>query len=164
VKINKIIGEVSAYLDEIIGKFDYEKVLTLFPRQNQGSMTDNSISLERYQNFFKNTNFSEFNFMNDIKNRTEDTLLNIELSPQEIDELMLIKCSCERVLLKFINIIYDLVDCKLLHERIIMEGLNGFLQIENEDLVLYSVHRFMARDGNNAVYKGIYSVNMLLQR
>ncbi len=117
-------------------------------------MADNVVSLDKYQTYLKNTKFAEFNFMNDIQNRMVETKLNEELRPVDIDEILLIKLNCERVLLKFVNIVKDLVDCKHIHEKIIMEGLNGFLHIENDDLYLYSVHRFMARNGNHAAYQG----------
>jgi hypothetical protein len=117
-------------------------------------MSDNVVSLEKYQRYLKNTDFAQFNFMNDIQDRMVEAKLNVELQPIDINELLLVKLNCERVLLKFVNIVKDLVDCKHIHEKIIMEGLNGFLQIENDDLVLYSVHRFMARDGKNALYQG----------
>jgi len=158
----KILEDVGQYLDMIISKFDYEKTLIL-NTQNTGSMSDNFVSLDKYQNYLKNTSFAEYNFMNEIQKRMddpkyikkkEDSNLQVEVPFSEMNELLLIKLNCERVLYKFVNIVKDLVDCKLIHEKIIMEGLNGFLQIENDDLILYSVHRIMARDGKSSLYPG----------
>lgn len=158
----KILEDVGQYLDMIISKFDYEKTLIL-NTQNTGSMSDNVVSLDKYQNYLKNTSFAEYNFMNEIQKRMddpkyikkkEDSNLQVEVPFSEMNELLLIKLNCERVLYKFVNIVKDLVDCKLIHEKIIMEGLNGFLQIENDDLILYSVHRIMARDGKSSLYPG----------
>jgi len=76
------------------------------------------------------------------------------LEQEELDEITLMKISCDRVLLKFVDIVKDLVDCKNIMEKIIMEGLNGYLVIENDDLIFYSVYRFMARDGSHSLYQG----------
>lgn len=157
----KILDDVGQYLDMIIYKYDYEKTLTL-NTQNTGSMSDNIVSIDKYQNYLKNDSFAEYNFMNEIQKRMDDPKYNknktpnlsVEVPFSEMNEILLIKLNCERVLYKFVNIVKDLVDCKLIHEKIIMEGLNGFLQIENDDLILYSVHRIMARDGKSALYPG----------
>jgi len=164
-QVESLMKDVSEeYLDPIISKFDYEKVITLNPKSgNSGSMSDNVVSLDKYAEYVKNENFAQYNFMNDMQKRmTDSTFLTDELIANEINELLLIRLNCEKVLIKFVNIIKDLVDCKHIGEKIVMEGLNGFLQIENDDLVLYSVHRFMARDGQSALYKGILILLILL--
>lgn len=157
-----IIEEVAKYLDYIISKFDYEKILTLNTDSGSGTMSDNLVSLDRFHEYIKRKDFAQFNFMNEmIEGRMIDERLNKELQATEINELLLIRLNCEKVLVKYVNIVKDLVDCNHIHEKIVMEGLNGFLQIENDDLFLYSIHRFMARDGKNALYKGIYTLNLL---
>ena len=96
--------------------------------------------------------------MNDIQLRYNEEELARPLDNREIDEITLMKINCDRVLVKFVNIVKDIVDCKNIHDKIIMEGLNGYLVIDNDDLIFYSVYRFMARDGNHALYQGKYTI------
>jgi len=93
--------------------------------------------------------------MNNIQKRYNDKALQEDLEPKELDEISLIKLNCDRILLKYVNIVKDLVDCKNIFEKIIMEGLNGYLVIDNDDLVFYSVYRFMARKNSHLLYQGI---------
>ncbi len=118
------------------------------------------MNLDKYQSFFKNPDFAEFNFMNSIQKRYCEDSMQEDLTDEtkQLDEMNLIKINCDRVLLKFVNIIKDLVDCKHIPEKIIMEGLNGYLVIENDDLVFYSVYRFMARDGSHSLYQGNFNL------
>ena len=87
-------------------------------------------------------------------------MINLEKSIQnEIDEIIVIKIACERLLLKYAKIIKDLVDCKNIGNKIIIEGLNGFMIIENDEMVLYCIYRFMARDGNHVLFEGIIKLH-----
>lgn len=95
--------------------------------------------------------------MNEIQKKISDTAMMATLeSDFEINEIYIIKLTTERMLFKFVNIIKDLVDSKKIGTKIILEGLNGFLQVENEELVLYSIYRFMTRDSNPNLYQGKY--------
>jgi len=101
--------------------------------------------------------------MNDIQKRYNDKALQEDLESKELDEISLIKLNCDRVLLKYVNIVKDLVDCKNIFEKIIMEGLNGYLVIDNDDLVFYSVYRFMARKENShLLYQGKFVLIIIL--
>jgi hypothetical protein len=73
-----------------------------------------------------------------------------------IDDIFLIKLTTEKMLGKFAIILKDLVDCKdITTNKIAMEGLNGFLIIENEELVLYSIYRYTVRDNNHNINEGM---------
>lgn len=122
---------------------------------------DSIVTLDKYKFYIKNKYFSTFNFITDIQERfnekyTKESYTEIKF---EVDEITSIKLCCDRVLLKYSNIIKDLVDCKHLEEKIILEGLNGFLIIENDDIILYSVYRFLARDGTHLLFQGNNSIH-----
>jgi len=71
-----------------------------------------------------------------------------------IDEIYLIKLTTEKMLAKFATIIKDLVDCNNIFSKICLEGLNGFLVVENEELILYSIYRYVVRDGAHNLNEG----------
>jgi hypothetical protein len=159
IKVRSIIlfnlDKVAVYLDEIIGKFDAEKVFTLNP-SGSNNLIDSMITLEKYAEYVRNVKFSQFNFMNEIRlKQTEEKLLENFPSEQDIDEIHLVKLISERMLLTYANIIKDLNDCKNIHEKIVLEGLNGFLVVDNDEIVLYSIYRFMARDDYHALHAQI---------
>jgi len=157
--IISIIDTVAVYLDEIIAKYDAEKIFTLNPSGAASSLVDSMVTIDRYYKFLKNINFGQFNFINEIiENMKEENLNKPFENSFQATEIDLIKLSTERMLLKFGVIIKDLVDCRKISEKIVMEGLNGFLHIENEELVLYSIHRFMARDSLHNVYEGNFNI------
>jgi len=118
-------------------------------------MSDNVVNLEKYKEYIKLESFASFNFMKVVRQRFDAKLMMEKPLEDELDEITLLKISCDRVLLKFVDIVKDLVDCKNILEKIIMEGLNGYLVIENDDLIFYSVYRFMARDGSHSLYQGM---------
>ena len=62
------------------------------------------------------------------------------------------------MLAKFATIIKDLVDCKNIFSKICLEGLNGFLVVENEEIVLYSIYRYVVRDAAHNLNEGIFSL------
>lgn len=146
-----MIDRITEYLDQIISEYEFKKVISF---NNSDSIGDSSISLETFQNCLINSSFAEFNFMNDVQNRTKDVELSKEIQKDAIDEILLIKLNCDKILEKYVNIIKQLVDTKHIEDKIVMDGLNGFLVIENDDIVLYSIYRFFARDGESNVYKG----------
>jgi tetratricopeptide (TPR) repeat protein len=153
-EINTIIDEVSNYLDEIIAKFDAEKTFSLNPSSSASSIVDSLITLERFGKYMKNNEFGIFNHINEMQEKQSDKVISQEIpETHEFDEIQLIKITTERMLLKFANLIKDLVDCKNIHEKIVLEGLNGFLVVENEEIVLFSIYRFMARDSQHAIYE-----------
>jgi hypothetical protein len=139
-------------------KFDLDKVSTLNPNSNSNT-TDSSVNLNKFEEYVKNEKFAQFNQLNEIKKNYTDKELNENLIDSNIDEISLIKISSDLVLFKFANIIKDLVDCnKNIHEKIIMKGLNSFLVIENDFLVLYSVYRFRARNNDHILYQGNFFI------
>ena len=44
------------------------------------------------------------------------------------------------MLLRYSHVIKNLNDCKNIKDKIVLEGLNGFLVIENEEVILYSIY------------------------
>ena len=154
--IKERIDVISDYFDQLIATYDLEKTFSLNPSGGSSSLVDSLISLDRYKYYIKNRYFSTFNYILDIQERFQEN--HVKVSYNEIgfniDEIHSIKVCCDRVLLKYANIIKDLVDCKHIDEKVVLEGLNGFLIIENDDILLYSVYRFLARDGSHFLYQG----------
>ena len=149
------IDKVASYLDEIVGKFDTEKYFTLNP-SGSNNIIDSMITLEKYAEYVRNIKFSQFNFFNEILSaHIEDNLLITFEAAYVIDEIHLIKLVSERMLYTYANIIKNLNDCKNIHEKIIMEGLNGFLVIENDEIILYQIYRFLARDEFHGLHEGL---------
>jgi tetratricopeptide (TPR) repeat protein len=142
------IDSICDYLDEIIGKFDNDRILSLNPASNSSSFADTRITLERYSNYIMNQEFVEFNAISSINLRHSETEL-AKILDEEITEIFTIKIATDRLLLKYAKIIIDLIDCQDIQDKIVMEGLNGFLVIENDEMVLYSIYRFIARNKNN---------------
>jgi hypothetical protein len=150
-----LIENTVIYLDEIIAKYDTEKTLNLSPSGGSSSLADSMVTLDRYYKFLKNPNFGQFNFINEICDKYKEENLNVKYSSDHsIKEIDIIKIAAEKMLLKFGIIIKDLVDCRKITDKIIMEGLNGFLHIDNDELILYSIHRFSARDSKHIIYEG----------
>jgi hypothetical protein len=159
LKVRNIIlfelDKVASYLDEIIGKFDTEKYFTLNP-SGSNNIIDSMITLEKYAEYVRNIKFSQFNFFNEIlASHIEENLLITFESSYVIDEIHLIKLVSERMLYTYANIIRNLNDCKNIHEKIIMEGLNGFLVVENDEIILYQIYRFLARDDKHSLHDGV---------
>lgn len=155
--IQERIDTISDYFDHLIANYDMEKNFSLNPSAGSSSLVDSMVTLDRYKYYIKNKFFSTFNYISFIQERYHEKQTKVSYTEinYNVDEIASIKLCCDRVLLKFSNIIRDLVDCKHLDEKIIMEGLNGFLIIENDDILLYSVYRFIARDGSHFLYQGI---------
>ena len=155
IEINRIISNIEEYLDDIIAKFDYDKILSLNPSSSTSSLLDSMITLQKFTEYIQNIKFAQFNYINDIQDNNKESeimkKLNIDL---EVDEIYTIKLITERMLFKFSNVIKDLIDCNDIHTKICLEGLNGFLIVENDELILYVIYRYMARDGNHNLYKG----------
>jgi hypothetical protein len=149
-RADQLLSIIIEYFDEIIANYDEEKNLSL--TLHSGSLVDNLITLGTFSEYVHNSEFAEFNFIKDLKKKTDGSLCNPYDMNFEINELYIIKFVTERMLFKFANIISDLVDCKNINERIVMEGLNGFLLIDNDELVLFSIYRYMVRDGAHNIY------------
>jgi hypothetical protein len=153
--ILSLIENTVIYLDEIIAKYDTEKTLNLSPTGGSSSLADSLVTLDRYYKFLKNPNFGQFNFINELCEKYKEENLNEPFSSDHIvKEIDVIKIATEKMLLKFGVIIKDLVDCRKITDKILMEGLNGFLHIDNDELILYSIHRFSARDSKHFIYEG----------
>jgi hypothetical protein len=140
----------------LIANFDNDKIFNLNPTGNQASLVDSLITLDRYRYFIKNKMFCTFNFITDIIGRYNSENSENELEKKELyfNESFVIKMCCDKILEKYAKIIINLVDAKHIEEKIVMEGLNGFLVVENDDILLYSIFRFIARDGSHAIYQG----------
>lgn len=114
------------------------------------------VNIEKFSKYLQNESFATFNFISDIQKKNVESILTTPFTKEyEINEIKIIKLTTERMLFKYANIIKDLIDCKNIGSKICLEGLNGFLVVENEELVLYSIYRFMARDGSHNLYMGI---------
>jgi tetratricopeptide (TPR) repeat protein len=151
-KEEALLNKLSEYFDEIIAIYDEDKVLSL--NVEGGTIVDNMITLEKFSYYIQNPSFCEFNFIRDIKNKTEENLANAFPDDFEINEIYIVKLITERMLYKYATIITDLVDCKTITDNICLEGLNGFLLVENDELVLYSIYRFQVRDGTHTIHPG----------
>jgi hypothetical protein len=155
LEINKIIDKVADYLNNIIMKFDNEKIFSLNINSVQSSIFDSLVSLEKFSKYIHDHSFAKFNYINDNQEKMSEYNLSREFSKEfKIKEIHVMKTISERMLYKFTNIIKDLVDCKKIGTKIVMDGFTGFLQIENEEIVLYSIYRFMTRDNNHNLYQG----------
>jgi hypothetical protein len=159
IAIRKIIlfqlNKVSIYLDEIIAKFDSEKSFTLNPN-GSNNIIDTLITLEKFGEYVRNLKFSQYNFLNENLIKQQEKKLHDEKDNNfEYDEIYLIKLATERMLYTYANLIINLNDCKTIKEKIILEGLNGFLVVENDELVLFAIYRFMARDDFHALHSQI---------
>ena len=154
--IKERIDVIADYLDQLIATFDQDKSFTLNPIVGNNALVDSLVTLDRYKYYVKNKYFSTFNYIIDVSDRYQEKVTKVSFTETKfsVDEITTIKLCCDRVLLKYSNIIRDLVDCKHIDEKIVMEGLNGFLIIENDDILLYSVYRFLARDGAHFLYQG----------
>ena len=114
------------------------------------------LNLEKFEYFVKNVHFCKFNYVSDILNKNSELNMRTNFSSDFIlDDIYLIKLTTEKMLGKFAIILKDLVDCKDITSKIAMEGLNGFLIIENEELVLYTIYRYTVRDNNHNINEGI---------
>lgn len=153
------------YLDDIIARKDEEKNISLNKAEGGGSFSDLIVNLEKFESFVKNSQFSKYNYVKDIlEKNTESNMKENYSSDFVVDEIYLIKLTTEKMLGKFATILKDLVDCKDILHKIAMEGLNGFMIIENEELVLYSIYRYTVRDKNHNINEGkglIFSLNSL---
>ena len=151
------IDVIADYLDQLIATYDLDKNFSLNPSAGSSSLVDSLITIDRYKFYIRNKYFSTFNFIIDIQERYQERHSKVSYTENNfvIDEIFSLKICCDRVLLKYANIIKDLVDCKHIDEKIVLEGLNGFLIIENDDFLLYSVYLFLARDGSHFLYQGI---------
>jgi len=120
-------------------------------------MMDSIVSLDRYKKYIRNKTFAVFNHLTNTQDRCSEAVLKngYEQTKFQINEIYTIKLACDRVLQKYGNIMKDLVDCKHVEEKIILEGLNGYMIIENDDLVLYLVYKFIARDGSHILYDDV---------
>jgi hypothetical protein len=158
--IKERIDVIADYLDQLIANYDMDKTFTLNPSVGNNTLMDSLITLDRYKYYVRNRYFSTFNYIVDIQERYQEKPTKVSYTESNfiINEIQSIKLCCDRVLLKYANIIKDLVDCKHIDEKIVMEGLNGFLIIENDDILLYSVYRFLARDGSHFLYQGMMSI------
>ncbi len=147
---------ISDYLDQLIATYDLEKNFTFNPSSGSSSLVDSLITIDRYKFYIRNKYFSIFNYIADVQERFQEKSYKVSYTQTsyKVDEIHSFKLCCDRILLKYANIIKDLVDAKHIDEKIILEGLNGFLIIENDDFLLYSVYRFIARDGSHFLYQG----------
>ena len=154
--IGERLDRIADYIDEIIGKYDFEKSFSLNPSTGS-SMMDSVVSLDRFRSFVRNKNFCTFNHLSSIQERCNDTNMKkfYNLNSFIINEIYTFKLACDRVLQKFGNIMKDLVDCKHVEEKIIFEGLTGYLLIENDELILYCVYRYLARDGSHILFSEV---------
>lgn len=149
------LDKVSIYLDEVIGKFDSEKQFSL-NLSGSNSIMDLLVNLDKYTDYIKNNKFSQFNFLNEILEKQCEENLTQQFDIHEVvEEIHLLKLTTERMLFTYANIVKSLNDCKTIGEKIIMEGLNGFLVIENDEVILYSIYRFMARDDYHALHSKV---------
>jgi hypothetical protein len=114
-----------------------------------------SITLQKFSNYIFNNKFAQFNFITEIVSSNTDSALKESFSIDfEITEIYTIKLISERMLYKYCNVLKDLVDCKNINAKICLDSLNGFLIVENDELILYSIYRFTARDGSHNIYEG----------
>ena len=142
-------------MDDIIARKDEENNISLNKAEGGGSLSDMILNLEKFENYIKNFHFSKFNYVADILNKNSETSMKTNYTTDfVIDEIYLIKLTTEKMLGKYATILKDLVDCKDIISKIAMEGLNGFLVIENEELVLYSIYRYTVRDNNHNINQG----------
>lgn len=113
------------------------------------------VNLEKFEYFVKNHNFCKYNYISDILDKNTEINMRANYSSEFLmDEIYLIKLTTEKMLGKFATILKDLVDCSDILHKIAMEGLNGFLIIENEELVLYTIYRYTVRDNNHNINEG----------
>ena len=156
--ISDRLDKIADYIEEIIGKYDFDKSFSLNPSMGN-SMMDNLVSIERYKYYLKNNEFCTFNHLTYISMKYDDKILKSsdQAYPNGfiINEIYTLKLALSRILYKFGNIISDLVDCKNIKDKIVMEGLNGYMIIENDELILYLVYRFIAREGNHMLYSEV---------
>jgi hypothetical protein len=150
--LSQNIISISAYLDEIIAKYDNEKVFSL---SDYSIPNVSGITLQKFNNYIFNKKFAEFNFIDNVIENNSDSALKENFSSEfEINEIFTIKLISERMLFKFANVIKDLIECQNISSKICLESLNGFLAIENDEIILYTIYRYMARDGKHNLYEG----------
>lgn len=150
VKEETLYNKLYDYFDEIIAIYDEEKVFSL--NVEGGTIVDNMITLEKFTHFVQREDFCEFNFIKIIKSKDDESLMQPFEQEFEINEIFMTKLITERMLFKFSNLITDLVECKNITTQICMEGLTGFLVIDNDELILYCIYRYMVRDGSHIVH------------
>lgn len=158
-RIDDIIEFICMYLDQVLSKYDLEKVFNLNPLSQNSYNDDSSLTIDKFSIYLKNKEFSEFNAIEKVKYfNSEEMLKKTELKDilpgrkgkfsniTTVPESFCIKTACDRVQYKFANIITDLVDSKSIEEKATLESLNGFLSFDNYEMTLYTTYRFVARN------------------
>jgi hypothetical protein len=119
------------------------------------SIVVSGVTLQKFSSYVYNNKFAQYNFITEIINNNSDSALKENLPNDfEINELYALKLISERILFKYANILKDLVDCKNITSKVCLDSLNGFLIVENDELILYSIYRFTARDTDHIIDEG----------
>ena len=158
-RIEEILHFSCEYFDMVLSKYDLEKIFNL--NTSSHSFSDSAFSIDKLFVYILNKDFCEYNSVSKVKESNTEEYLNNELKDVlpnrkgklkniiDVPEFFIIKTFCDRIQYKFANIICDLVDSKNIEEKIVLESLNGFMSIDNNEIILYSTYKFVSRKDQN---------------